>query len=125
MKVAKKKAEEQRKAIQKKKLEDKKFGIGNEDYSRHMSNYTPSSSTSSQKSYQPPMVETKKPETTSYKPTPSASIGGGMQLGKSKASALSQMLKEENVVEESPKSSRTASSTQLTSTTTTSSPSQK
>jgi len=94
MLVAKKEAEKVRKQIEKKKAEDKKFGISMDQHSS--SSLSSGSSSASRSSFaSEPTVETKK-ETPKTEPK----FSKGMQLGKGKKpSAVSQILKEENVPE--------------------------
>jgi len=98
MLVVKKEAEKVRKQIEKKKAEDKKFGISMDQHSS--SNTYSSNANAPRASYSSePVVESKK-ETPKSEPK----FTKGMQLGKGKKpSAVSQILKEENVPESSSK----------------------
>jgi len=89
--LAKKTAERQRKAIEKKRMEEKKFGVSMEDRDRHSSSSS-SNYSSSKSSFVEQAVEKKE------SPKPEARFAKGMQLGKGKSkTGYSQVLKEENV----------------------------
>lgn len=97
MLLAKKKADEVRKRLDKKRVEEKKMGISGMG-SEHISNtYVGVGSGPRSTFANEPMIETKK---ESPKVETSSSGRKGLQLGKAKkTSGYSQVLKEENVVE--------------------------
>jgi len=106
MAQAKRESDKQRKAIEKKRQDDKKFGIQHDDSSRHI---TSSNSGGSQRSvYQnEPIVESRRTESPKSEPRSSK----GMQLGKGKKTGgYTEVLKEENINVEAVENSRPGSS---------------
>jgi hypothetical protein len=98
LEIARKKAEDERRRLDKKKMEDKKHGIGGGMGSEHLSNaYVGQGSGPRSTFANEPVVESRR---DSPKMETRASAPKGLQLGKTKkTTGYSQVLKEENVTE--------------------------